>query len=166
MLGLLTILVVFVTVGLAGAAIKPQNALVIPNNHPLIHYHGRWDSSPGTWWCVRDVSVSMDYSVLTLLSIGRAQDSSFKSLSLMLGEHTTSPLVSIGVSVDYQEFVTVNVTAGHNNIPVSSFLNDKGMDTNVIRINAEGWQNNRVNLESIILNAVRMFYFVYYESCC
>ncbi|KAJ3481088.1 hypothetical protein NLI96_g7896 [Meripilus lineatus] len=84
---------------------------------------------------------------------GRAQDSSFKSLSLMLGEHTTSPLVSIGVSVDYQEFVTVNVTAGHNNIPVSSFLNDKGMDTNVIRINAEGWQNNRVNLESIILNA-------------
>ena len=87
-----------------------------------------------------------------------------KSLSLILGEHTTSPLVSIGVSVDYQEFVTANVTAGLNNIPVSSFLNDKEMDTNVIRINAEGWQNNRVNLESIVLNAVRIFYFVYYDS--
>lgn len=81
-----------------------------------------------------------------------------KSLGLSLGEHTTIPLVSLGVSIDYQPFVTVNVSAGLNNIPITSEGN--GKNPRVVRINAEGWQNNRMNLESIVLNAVRIFLFI------
>ena len=33
---------------IANAASVPSN--VIPNNHPLIYFHGRWDTTPGTWW--------------------------------------------------------------------------------------------------------------------
>lgn len=76
-----------------------------------------------------------------------------QTLTLNLGEHTTVPHASVGVSVDYAPFATVNVSAGANVIPLSS---DKhGSDaSSVVRINVEGWQNNRVNLESIVLNAV------------
>ena len=27
-----------------------EKAVVIKNDHPLIHFHGRWDKAPGTWW--------------------------------------------------------------------------------------------------------------------
>lgn len=39
----------------AGASLTSQTShgVVIRNDHPLIHFHGRWDSSPGTWWYVR-----------------------------------------------------------------------------------------------------------------
>lgn len=30
----------------------PPSTLTIQNDNPLIYYHGRWDASPGTWWCV------------------------------------------------------------------------------------------------------------------
>lgn len=26
-------------------------SVTIKNTNPLIYYHGRWDKSPGTWWC-------------------------------------------------------------------------------------------------------------------
>lgn len=76
---------------------------------------------------------------------------------LNLGNHTTAPLTSIGVSVNYDAFMTVNVSAGTNVIPLSSSAtkgdsNEK--TTSVVRINVEQWQNNRMNLESIILNNV------------
>lgn len=28
----------------------PSPTVDIKNDHPFIYYHGRWDSSPGTWW--------------------------------------------------------------------------------------------------------------------
>ena len=32
------------------AALEASKGVVIKNDHPLIHFHGRWDASPGTWW--------------------------------------------------------------------------------------------------------------------
>ncbi|KAF7301591.1 SGNH-hydro domain-containing protein [Mycena indigotica] len=111
-------------------------ATTIKNSNPLIFYHGRWDESPGTWWAGSGFKLNVK---------------NLKSMTLNLGVHTTQPLASIGVSVDYGEFNTVNVSAGANSIPLSDFVSGKNQQT-VVRVNAEGWQNNRINLESIILN--------------
>ena len=79
----------------------------------------------------------------------------FESLTLNLGPHTTTPLTSVGVSLDYGEFITANISQGSNPIPIPvSFNRSPGTDTTVVRVNAEGWQNNRMNLESITLNPV------------
>ena len=76
-----------------------------------------------------------------------------RSLSLSLGERTTTPVASIGVSVDYDPFTTVNVSSGINDILThGSFVSRKARS--VVRINVEGWQNNRINLENVILNDV------------
>ena len=79
------------------------------------------------------------------------------SLTLNLGAHTTSPLAAVGVSVDHEPFFTVNVTEGANHIPLSSSFGTKssGKSRRVVRVNVEGWQNNRIHLESIVLNKVR-----------
>jgi len=113
---------------------------VVSNDDPLIYYHGRWDTSPGTWWTGSGFKLHVQ---------------NFQSLSLVLGEHTTAPLASIGVSVDYQPFTTVNVSTGTNTVisqPSGGPIIHPLTSTSVIRINAEGWQNNRVNLEQIVLN--------------
>lgn len=73
-----------------------------------------------------------------------------KTLSLTLGQHTTSPSLPIAVSVNYGPFTTVNVSTGVNSIPLGDSLGA----TSVIRINSPGWQNNRMNLERITLNSV------------
>lgn len=77
-----------------------------------------------------------------------------QSLSLALGEHTTAPVVSIGVSVDYEPFTTVNVSSG-TNVIFSHRSNASLKPRTIVRINVEGWQNNRINLERIVLNEVR-----------
>ncbi|EIW56391.1 SGNH hydrolase [Trametes versicolor FP-101664 SS1] len=115
-------------------------SVAIPNTHQLIYYHGRWDASPGTWWAGSGLKLHVQ---------------GLSSLALHLGPHTTTPLASVGVSVDYQPFYTVNVSAGLNTVPLSHSPLKRSADktsTSVVRINAEGWQNNRINLESIILN--------------
>lgn len=79
------------------------------------------------------------------------------SLTLNLGPHTTSPLASIGISMNYGKFITVNVSEGSNTIPLSSLQAEAGYKTsvgNVVRINVEGWQDNRINFENITLNSV------------
>ncbi|KAF9472634.1 SGNH hydrolase [Pholiota conissans] len=122
------------------SAIRPSPGVTIKNDHPLIYYHGRWDASPGTWWAGSGFKLNVK---------------NLRSLSLNLGEHTTSPFAAIGVSVDGSNFVTVNASAGANSIPIlpgplsSSHTNA----TSIVRINVEGWQNNRINLESLVLNS-------------
>ncbi|KAH9910208.1 SGNH hydrolase [Epithele typhae] len=115
--------------------------VVIKNTHPLIHHNGRWDKSPGTWWAGSGFKI-------------RVQD--LKELKLKLGEHTTAPLVSLGVSVNYEPFFQVNASEGTNVIPLSnkSVMENTMLPSkpSVVRINVEGWQNNRMNLEEIILN--------------
>ncbi|KAI5121486.1 hypothetical protein M0805_003941 [Coniferiporia weirii] len=107
----------------------------VKNDDPFIYYHGRWDASPGTWWAGSGFKLNVE---------------DLTSLKLNLGNHTTSPLVSVGVSLNYNPFFTVNISAGENIIPLDS-LNRTGSNT-VVRINSWNWQDNRVNLESIVLN--------------
>jgi hypothetical protein len=35
-----------------GVEVETGKIVSIPNTHPLIYYHGRWDAAPATWWCV------------------------------------------------------------------------------------------------------------------
>lgn len=60
--------------------------------------------------------------------------------------------------MDYEPFYTVNVTAGSNEIPLSASTlagkRSRKPRSSVVRINVEGWQNNRINLDSIVLNKV------------
>ncbi|RDB17724.1 hypothetical protein Hypma_001032, partial [Hypsizygus marmoreus] len=80
---------------------------IISHENPLIHYHGRWDASPGTW----------------------VAGSGFKlrvvnphSLTLSLTPHATTPDFAVGVSVNYPEFCTVNASAGINVIALKFSL--------------------------------------------
>ncbi|KAI0799750.1 SGNH hydrolase-type esterase domain-containing protein [Irpex lacteus] len=95
-----------------------------------VFYHGRWDFQQGTWWAGSGLKLHAD---------------NLQSLSLRLGAHTTSPLASLGVSVNYGPYTTVNVSSGSNAIPL-------GSNASVVRIATEGWQNNRIQLESITTN--------------
>ncbi|KAI0739760.1 hypothetical protein C8Q80DRAFT_1274786 [Daedaleopsis nitida] len=81
------------------------------------------------------------------------------SLTLNLGPHTTTPSASVGVSVDYAPFFTVNVTEGSNAIPLSSNSSrlsntsePKTRGMTVVRVNVEEWRNHCINLETIDLN--------------
>ncbi|KAB5591321.1 hypothetical protein CTheo_5237 [Ceratobasidium theobromae] len=113
---------------------SPAGELVILPNSSLLHKHGRWDTAPGTWWAG---------SGLKFVASG------LTSLTLNLGNHTTTPQAAVALSVDYSDFTTLNVSAGANVIPIPASA--VGQDR-VIRINVEGWQNNRMHLESIVTN--------------
>ncbi|KAF8667967.1 GDSL-like Lipase/Acylhydrolase family [Rhizoctonia solani] len=121
------------------AAAPPSAAaksVILTPNHPLLHKHGRWDSAPGTWWTG---------SGFKLVASG------LTSLTLRLGNHTTAPQAAAAVSVDYGEFTTVNITAGTNIIPITTSLTSS-RGNRVVRVNMEGWQNNRMHLERIEIN--------------
>ncbi|CAA7261999.1 unnamed protein product [Cyclocybe aegerita] len=107
----------------------------INHDHPLIYYHGRWDSSPGTWWAGSGFKIN----ALNL-----------HSLIVILGEHTTAPCAPIAVSVDNSEFFTMNASAGAHYIPLPESTK---ATPSVVRINVEGWQNNRIHLDSIMYNS-------------
>ncbi|KIK66418.1 hypothetical protein GYMLUDRAFT_38208 [Collybiopsis luxurians FD-317 M1] len=114
--------------------------LIIRNDDPRIHFHGRWDESPGTWWAGSGFKLHVQ---------------NLKTLSINLGVHTTAPLVSVGVSLNYDNFTTVNVSQGLNSIVGPTAITSKqaeGESASIIRLNVEGWQNNRINLERILLN--------------
>ncbi|KAJ7721869.1 SGNH hydrolase-type esterase domain-containing protein [Mycena metata] len=121
--------------GLLPTAMASGNT--IQSTDPLIYFHGRWDSSPGTWWGGSGFKLNVK---------------NFESLSLNLGPHTTVPNTSVGVSFDYGEFITANISEGSNTIPIPAGLKKGARDSTVVRVNVEGWQNNRMNLESIVLN--------------
>ncbi|TCD66242.1 hypothetical protein EIP91_001605 [Steccherinum ochraceum] len=136
---LATLITVLRAVNATAVGSTAADPVLIPNNHPLIYFHGRWDASPGTWWGGSGLKLHVE---------------NLRTLSLHLGPHTTAPSASIGVSVDYQPFFQVNVSTGANIIPLipAKKNNDDRKTSTVVRINAEGWQNNRVNLQSIQLN--------------
>lgn len=82
-----------------------------------------------------------------------------RSLTLNLGALTTPPFAAVGISVNYRDFVTFNVSTGANPIPLSGLpLSTQIEAKSVIRINVQGWQNNRINLNSITINAVIIKY--------
>ncbi|KJA21390.1 hypothetical protein HYPSUDRAFT_202956 [Hypholoma sublateritium FD-334 SS-4] len=112
----------------------------IPHDHPLIYFHGRGDSSPGTW-NGSDFKVNIE---------------NLKSFALNLGPHTTAPFASVGVSITGAPFSTFNASAGLNDIPldVVTSLVTVNVAQTLVRINVEGSVSNRINLENITLNAV------------
>ncbi|OCH89034.1 hypothetical protein OBBRIDRAFT_794699 [Obba rivulosa] len=122
-----------------GAGTKP---VIVQNNDPLVHFHGRWDPAPETWWGSTGFKLHVQ---------------GLSSLTLKLGNHTTSPWVQLGVSINYGSFNTVNVSTGTNEIPLSlpsGETNDnEASSTSIVRINVPGWQDNRLELEEIVLNA-------------
>ncbi|KAF8599937.1 hypothetical protein BDV93DRAFT_538822 [Ceratobasidium sp. AG-I] len=111
--------------------------VVLLPNAPLLHKHGRWDAAPGTWWAG---------SGFKLVASG------LTTFALHLGNHTTAPQAAVALSVDYADFVTVNVTAGVNDIPIPAASASAKGKNRVVRINVEGWQNNRIHFEKIELN--------------
>ncbi|QRW13030.1 carbohydrate esterase family 2 protein [Ceratobasidium sp. AG-Ba] len=126
-------------VGKSLAATSPsKKPVVILPNSPLLHKHGRWDMAPGTWWAG---------SGFKLVA------SSLTSLTLHLGNHTTAPQLAAAFSIDYANFTTINVTAGANIIPIPPPGASTKNKNRAVRINVEGWQNNRMHLEKIELNA-------------
>ncbi|KAF9482308.1 hypothetical protein BDN70DRAFT_904789 [Pholiota conissans] len=129
-----------VLVAVVVSAIRPPSAatVTIKNNHPLIFYHGRWDSSPGTWWTGSGFKLNVE---------------NLQSLALNLGLHTTSPFAAIGVSINNAPFFTVNASAGITPIPLPPVSSAARGSTTLVRINVEGSVSNRINLESITLNA-------------
>lgn len=65
-----------------------------------------------------------------------------------------APVVPIALSVDYADYVTLNVTAGVNNIPIPTAPASAKGKNRVVRINVEQFSNTRIELKQIELNAV------------
>jgi hypothetical protein len=132
-------------------------------NSPLIHFHGRWDASQGTWWCVNYSRLLPVHDVKACCRTGsgfKLYVSDLTSMTVNLGPHTTQPLAAVGLSVDYETFRTVNFSEGVNVLPLSAdghptLKKKKGAKT-LVRVNVEGWQNNRIDLDSIVLNEVHL----------
>ncbi|KAF9074340.1 SGNH hydrolase-type esterase domain-containing protein, partial [Rhodocollybia butyracea] len=119
---------------IASSSSNEVSELAISKDDPQIYYHGRWDDT--TWWASSGLKLHIQ---------------NLQTLSLELGPITTTPLVSMGVSLNYGDFTTVNVSEGLNSIiNLPAPLSDKEA---VVRLNVEGWQNNRINLENILLNS-------------
>ncbi|KAG8727115.1 hypothetical protein FRC12_022801, partial [Ceratobasidium sp. 428] len=91
------------------SAVKPA-PVVLLGNSTLIHKHGRWDTAPGTWWAGSGLKVVA---------------SSLSSFTLNLGDLTSQPQAAVGLSVDYANFTTINVTAGANVIPIPPVTSKK-----------------------------------------
>jgi hypothetical protein len=117
----------------ATGLISAVSGTIIENTNPNIFYHGRWDTAPGTWWSGSGFKLAVE---------------NLSSLTLNLGKNSTAPVLSIGVSLDWGEFQTVNVSVGSNAIPLGASKEGK----RIVRINVQGWQNNRLHLESLEVN--------------
>ncbi|GJJ09263.1 hypothetical protein Clacol_003485 [Clathrus columnatus] len=125
---MLTALVTAATVSSSQSEVMQDSGGILKVGDSLLHLNGRTGS--GFKFVAEDLS----------------------SIVLNLGPHTTQPEVAIGLSLNYGPFINLNVTEGANILPlISPNANTKGSKT-VIRLNAQGWQNNRLNVESIVLN--------------
>ncbi|KAF8322144.1 hypothetical protein DL93DRAFT_2162987 [Clavulina sp. PMI_390] len=116
-----------------GFASPSASSKVISKSNPLIRYHGRWDATQSTWWAGTGFKLYVK---------------NLKSISLNLGNLTTSPYVAAGLSVDYANFTSLNLTAGINAITLPQPI----AKSTVLRFNVEGWVSNRLQLESILIN--------------
>ncbi|KAG9010250.1 hypothetical protein FRB94_010778 [Tulasnella sp. JGI-2019a] len=111
---------------------KGLKTVTISHDNPLIFYHSRWTNEPSSWWAGTGFKLYIE---------------GLTSLTLNIGNTTTAPFAATGLSVDYAPFVTVNISAGANVLPITTTKK-----TSVIRIATEGWQNNRIQLDSLVLN--------------
>jgi hypothetical protein len=97
---------------------------VINSSSPLIWYHGRWDDLPSSWWCVRpSYSLPLTHSYLTRpgsgfkLSFTKAPT----SLTISIGNTSVAPPIPVAARFgEVGEWVTLNLTAGANALPLTS----------------------------------------------
>ncbi|KZT61386.1 hypothetical protein CALCODRAFT_491191 [Calocera cornea HHB12733] len=124
----------FVTLALACIALA-QSSIVIPYGNPYLYLNGRWDETDTSWW------TGTGFKLVA---------KNLKEMTVYLGALTSQP-ASVGVSVNYGAWQTVNLTAGANAVPLDG-LNSSPLSTNVIRVANEGWQNNNIQLEAVEIN--------------
>ncbi|EIN09373.1 hypothetical protein PUNSTDRAFT_126308 [Punctularia strigosozonata HHB-11173 SS5] len=80
---------------------------VIPASSHLIHYHGRWDSIPSTWWPGSGFKLAFSTAP--------------KNLTLNVGASVSTPPITVSARFgDVGEWVTLNLTAGANIVPLTS----------------------------------------------
>ncbi|KAG9005310.1 hypothetical protein FRB95_007573 [Tulasnella sp. JGI-2019a] len=135
---ILAIALVFASFVTAHPAVdaKPPSTITISHDNPLIFYHGRWTTEPSSWWTGTGIKLYVEGLTSLVLNVGAA---------------TTTLFAAAGLSVDYAPFVTVNISTGANVLPIPA--NKSGKKTSVIRIATEGWRDNRIQLDSLVLNA-------------
>lgn len=135
---MVNLLACLLAMAVPAVAVIASSNVVLPS-HPLIWYHGRWDFSRGTWWTGSGLTLHVE---------------GLSSLSLQLGRKTTQPSVAVGLSVNYGPFTDLKLTNGTNQIPLNITATPRGglPRSLVIRLNVQGWQNNNMYLEKIILN--------------
>ncbi|KAK6987470.1 SGNH hydrolase [Favolaschia claudopus] len=110
----------------------------VPHTHPLLFHHGRWDDAPETWWSASGFALAL------------STPSTLKSITLNLGQNTTFPLVALGVSINYGEWVPFNASAGPNQVPLPSLLQTKSKkEITTIRILTQMYFSSQMHLESI-----------------
>ncbi|KAG9000524.1 hypothetical protein FRB94_005374 [Tulasnella sp. JGI-2019a] len=118
---------------------KPSGSVTINHDDPLIFYHGRWTNEPSSWW---------DGTGIKLYVQG------LTSLTLNVGEATSAPVAPIGLSIDYSPYVSLNISTGVNVLPIpAATTSNGGKKTSVVRILAEDGSNNRIQIDSLVLNA-------------
>jgi hypothetical protein len=147
---------------LGGRATSAQT--ILPSNSH-IWYHGRWDTVPSSWWSVI-FSLCSSRAVQELTCTHRP-GSGFKlafakapsSMTINVGNSVSTPPIPVSVRFgDSGEWVTLNLTAGANAIPLTSVgliapKLAKYPITFDVRTQFED-ANERLELESIVLDGV------------
>lgn len=134
---------------------SPHKMLFLPDS-PLIQFTGRWATGYLSWWASTGFNVSVPTSAKVRNDL--TADPPFASqvgpattsLSLLLGNKTTQPHVSIALSIDRGPWIEHNVTAGSNELA----LEPAGNVSRSVRVVTEGWQNNRLELLGLDVNGV------------
>lgn len=129
---------VFVMTAACSKASVTEGSKNISHTNSLIHYHGRWDSTQSTWWAGSGFKIHVK---------------GLSKLVINLGPLTSSPNVAVGLSINYANFTNFNLTAGANEITLPN--SQKFESSTILRFNVEGWQNNRLQLESLVINQVK-----------
>lgn len=129
--------------------------LFLPDS-PLIQFTGRWATGYLSWWASTGFNVSVPGPAKVRNDLTAdppfAKQVGFAttSLSLLLGNQTTQPHVSIALSIDRGPWIEHNVTAGSNELA----LEPAGNVSRSVRVVTEGWQNNRLELLGLEVNGV------------
>jgi hypothetical protein len=109
----------------APAGLESRATQVIQPSSPLIWYHGRWDDLPSSWWYVRPISLQSAWPNQLSPRPGSGFKLAFStaptSLTINVGNSASSPPITVSTRFgDEGQWVTLNLTAGANAIPLTS----------------------------------------------
>ncbi|CEL55072.1 GDSL-like lipase/acylhydrolase domain protein [Rhizoctonia solani AG-1 IB] len=124
-----------VAAALLATVVSAASPVVVLPDTKLLHKHGRWDATNGTWWPGSGFKLAA---------------SNLTSFNLNLGWTGTNwPSVAVSLSVDYEPFKQVNISGGVNSIPIPAAAASK---TRVVRVNVQASTGTRMQLDRIELN--------------